>query len=176
MGEPTVYENYPPRIVLLSNLLGVSIYVIGAFLMAGLGLWSLAAYIIYCLWMEIRLLRQACMDCYYYGKTCAFGRGRLCALLFRQGDPQRFAQKQLSWSDLLPDFAVSLLPAIAAVIQLVMDFRWVTLVLLVVLLVLTFWGNAVVRGSFACRHCRQRQLGCPAERLFGKSAQRPAAA
>ena len=176
MGEPTVYEDYPPRIVLLSNLLSVSIYVIGAFLMAGLGLWSLAAYIIYCLWMEIRLLRYHCVDCSYYGRTCAFGRGRLCALLFQAGDPQRFAQKQLSWSDLLPDFAVSLLPALAAIVQLVMGFRWVTLGLLAVLLVLTFWGNAVVRGSFACRHCRQRQLGCPAERLFSKSAQKPAAA
>jgi hypothetical protein len=176
MGEPTVYENYPARVVLLSNLLSVAIYVIGALLMAGLGPWSLTVYIVYCLWMEIRLLRQGCMDCYYYGKRCAFGRGRLCALLFRQGDPQRFAQKQISWSNLLPDFAVSLLPAVAAIIQLVTDFRWVTLVLLVVLLVLTFQGNAIVRGSFACLHCRQRQIGCPAERLFNKSSQKRATA
>ncbi len=175
MGEPTIYEKFPVKIVLLSNLLSVSIYAIGVYLMAGLGLWSLAAYIVYCVWMEIRLLRHSCVNCGYYGKTCAFGKGRLCALLFRQGDPAKFAEWQISWSDLIPDFAVSLLPAAAAVIQLVTGFRWVTLVLLVVLLVLTFWGNAVVRGSFACPHCRQRQLGCPAERLFNKSSQKPAA-
>jgi hypothetical protein len=144
--------------------------------MAGLGVWALAAYLIYCVWMEIRLLRYHCVDCWYYGKVCAFGRGWLCALLFRQGDPQRFAQKQLSWSDLLPDFAVSLIPMAAAVIQLVTGFRWVTLVLLAAMLVLTFWGNAVVRGSFACRHCGQRQSGCPAERLFGKSSRKPVTA
>jgi hypothetical protein len=176
MGEPTIYERFPARIVLLSNLLTFSIYGIGAYLMAGLGVWSLAAYLVYCGCMEIRLLRQGCVDCCYYGKMCAFGRGRLCALLFRQGDPQQFAQRQISWSDLLPDFAVSLLPAVAAVIQLVTDFRWVTLALLAVLLVLTFWGNAVVRGSFACRHCRQRQIGCPAERLFNKSSEKSATA
>ena len=176
MGEPTIYERFPARIVLLSNLLTVSIYGIGAFLMAGLGVWSLAAYVVYCCWIEVRLLRHSCVNCCYYGKTCAFGKGRLCALLFRQGAPQRFAQSQISWSDLLPDFAVSLLPAIAAIVQLVMDFRWVTLVLLVALLVLTFWGNAVVRGSFACPHCRQRQIGCPAERLFSKSSQKSATA
>jgi len=176
MGEPMVYEKFPGRIVLLSNLLAVSIYGIGAFLMAGLGVWSLAAYVVYCCWIEVRLLRHSCVNCCYYGKTCAFGKGRLCALLFRQGDPQRFAQSQISWSDLLPDFAVSLLPAIAAIVQLVMDFRWVPLALLAVLLVLTFWGNAVVRGSFACRYCRQRQIGCPAERLFSKSSQKSAMA
>jgi len=176
MGEPTVYDKFPARIVLLSNLLSVSIYVIGAYLMAGLGFWSLAAYIAYCGWMEVRLLRHSCVNCCYYGGTCAFGKGRLCALLFRRGDPQRFARRQISWSDLIPDFAVSLLPAVAAVIQLVTGFRWVTLVLLVVLLVLTVWGNAVVRGSFTCPHCRQRQLGCPAERLFNKSSRKPATA
>jgi hypothetical protein len=176
MGEPAIYDKFPGRIVLLSNLLTVSIYGIGVYLMAGPGVWALVAYIVYCGWIEIRLLRHGCMDCYYYGKTCAFGRGRLCALLFRQGDPQRFARTQISWLDLLPDFAVSLLPAAVAVIQLVTDFRWVTLVLLTILLMLTFWGNAVVRGTFACPHCRQRQIGCPAERLFNKSSQKPAAA
>jgi hypothetical protein len=176
MEEPMVYEKFPGRIVLLSNLLTVSIYGIGACLMAGLGIWALAAYIVYCGWIELRVLRQGCVNCCYYGKTCAFGKGRLCALLFRQGDPQRFAQSQISWSDLLPDFAVSLIPAAAAFIQLVTDFRWVTLALLAALLVLTFQGNAVVRGTFACRHCRQRQIGCPAERLFSKSSQKSAMA
>jgi len=176
MGEPTVYDKFPARIVLLSNLLSVSIYAIGAYLMAGLGLWSLAAYILYCGWMEVRLLRHSCVNCSYYGKTCAFGKGRLCALLFRPGDPKRFADWQISWSDLIPDFAVSLIPAAAAVVQLITNFRWVTLVLLVVLLVLTVQGNAVVRGHFACPHCRQRRIGCPAEKLFSKSSQKSATA
>jgi len=176
MGERMTYENFPARIVLLANLLTFSIYGIGACLMAGLGIWSLIAYLAYCCWLEVRLLRHSCVNCCYYGQTCAFGKGRLCALLFRQGHPQRFARKQISWSDLLPDFAVSLLPAIAAVIQLVTGFRWLTLALLAVLLALTFWGNAVVRGTFACPHCRQRQLGCPAEKLFNKPSQRPATA
>ncbi len=172
MGEPTVYDKFPGRIVLLSNLLAFSIYGIGAWLMAGLGVWSLAAYIVYCCFMEIRLLRHSCVNCSYYGRTCAFGKGRVCALLFRQGDPQKFAHVEISWSDLLPDFAVSLLPATAAIIQLVTGFRWATLVLLAALVALTFWGNAFVRGSFACPHCRQRQIGCPAERLFNKSSRK----
>jgi len=27
-------------------------------------------------------------------------------------------------------------------------------------------GNSYVRGSLACKFCRQRQLGCPAEKMF----------
>jgi len=36
----------------------------------------------------------------------------------------------------------------------------------VALVMLSFVGNAVIRGSFACKYCRQREIGCPASRLF----------
>lgn len=166
MSEPTVYERFPGWIVLVSNLVAVGIYAIGVTIMARLGVWSAAAYLVFCAWVEYRLLRHSCVNCTYYGGTCAFGKGRLCALLFAQGDPQRFAQKEISWSDLVPDFAVALLPAAAAVVLLIADFRWTLLVLLAVLLGLSFGGNAFVRGTLACPHCRQRELGCPAQKLF----------
>jgi hypothetical protein len=28
-------------------------------------------------------------------------------------------------------------------------------------------GNAIIRGSFVCKTCKQKELGCPAARLFG---------
>jgi hypothetical protein len=33
---------------------------------------------------------------------------------------------------------------------------------------LTFIGNGLVRGSLACKYCKQREIGCPAEQLFNK--------
>jgi hypothetical protein len=30
-------------------------------------------------------------------------------------------------------------------------------------------GNAVVRSQLACRYCRQREIGCPAQRLFERT-------
>ena len=42
------------------------------------------------------------------------------------------------------------------------------LVLVAVLLILGFPGTAFVRGQLACRFCRQRELGCPAEQLFDR--------
>jgi hypothetical protein len=53
----------------------------------------------------------------------------------------------------------------------VRDFTWLVVVMLAILVVLSLGGNAVVRGSFACKYCKQRQIGCPAEKLFGKGMQ-----
>ncbi len=111
-----------------------------------------------------------CIHCYYYGKTCAFGKGRLCSLFFKRGDPQRFAQKEFSWKDMLPDLLVTLFPLVGGIILLIRQFDWLLLGAIVLLLGLTFAGNAVIRGTFACTHCKQRDQGCPAEQLFNKQA------
>jgi hypothetical protein len=164
------YENFPFRIVLLSNSVGVSIYAVGVYIMAGCGIWWAALYLLYCGWIEIRLLRRSCVNCYYYGKLCAFGKGKLSALLFKKGDPEKFVEAHIRWLDLVPDFLVSIIPLIAGIVLLVTSFNWVILVLLVVLLALSSGGNAFVRGSYACKHCKQREIGCPAEKLFNKEA------
>jgi hypothetical protein len=40
------------------------------------------------------------------------------------------------------------------------------LVLVVALIFLGFAGNAYVRSRLACRYCTQREIGCPAQKLF----------
>ncbi|MDY6910959.1 MAG: hypothetical protein SVM79_01165 [Chloroflexota bacterium] len=171
MEDQQTCENYPARIVILANLFSVSIYAIGAYVLLGLGIWAAILYLLYCLWIEISLLRRSCVDCYYYGKACAFGRGKLCSILFKKGVPQKFIQKEISLSKMLPDFMVSLFPIIGGIVLLVMDFSWPIVVLLGVLAILSSAGNAFVRGTFACKRCKQRELGCPAEQLFSKQQQ-----
>ena len=89
MGPTRVLECYPLWIVLLSNFVGVAIYLAGAVILAGFGLWVSALYLLYCLGLELRLLKGHCVDCYYYGQVCGFGKGKLCAWFFRPGDPKR---------------------------------------------------------------------------------------
>ncbi len=137
----------------------------------GLGIWVAVLYLLYCAWIEFRILKHSCVDCYYYGKLCGLGRGKLCPLLFKKGDPQRFVNGQISWTDLIPDFLVSIFPAIGAVVLLIRDFSWLILLLLLLLLVLAFPGTAIIRGSFACKYCKQREIGCPAEKFFNKKSQ-----
>lgn len=162
------YESFPLWIVFLSNFVSLSIYAVGACILAGFGFLFSILYLVYCVWIELMVLKRSCVNCYYYGRFCGLGRGRLCSLFFKKGDPKKFTDRKISWADLLPDFMVSLLPLVGGLILLVRDFSWLTLALLVVLVVLSFAGNAVVRGSFACKYCKQRELGCPAEKLFSK--------
>jgi len=168
MKDVISYERFPVPIVFLSNLLAVSIYAIGIYIMARCGILWVVLYLIYCGLFELRLLRYHCVNCYYYDKVCAFGKGKLSALLFKKGSPEKFAEKQIKWVDLLPDFLILLFPLIGGIVLLVTDFNWLILVLLILLLVLSFPGNAFIRGSFACKYCKQKELGCPAEKLFNK--------
>jgi hypothetical protein len=69
--------------------------------------------------------------------------------------------------DLAPDFLLFMIPVLAGILLLVRGFSWTDLIFVIALLVLGFAGNALVRGQLACRYCRQREIGCPAEQLFG---------
>ena len=164
--ENHCYENYPIKIVFLSNLVSLSIYLIGANIVYGLGLIYTSLYLIYCLFLEINLLKKGCVNCYYYGKICGFGKGKLSALFFKRGNSIKFSKRKLSWKDMIPDMMVFILPVIAGIIQIIFQFSWNIMVMMVILLVLSMAGNAMIRGFLTCDKCVQRQLGCPAEELF----------
>ena len=52
-------------------------------------------YLAYVLALEYRLICYHCVNCYYWGKICGFGRGRISYRLFKQGNPQDFCHKQI---------------------------------------------------------------------------------
>jgi hypothetical protein len=168
MKAAGAYERYPAWIVLVSNLVSIATYLAGAFIIYQVGIIWMVLYLAYVGFLEMRLLKGHCADCYYYGRMCAFGQGKLSSLLFKKGDPKKFCKKQMTWKDIAPDFMVSLVPMATGAALLVMGFSWIILGLVILLFVLGFPGNAFVRGSLACRHCRQRELGCPAEKMFKK--------
>jgi hypothetical protein len=162
------YENFPLWIVLLSNLFTISTYLIGIYIFSQLGLLFAFLYLAYVLFLEFRVIAMSCRYCYYYGKTCAFGKGRCCALIFSKGNPKKFLRKEITMKDMLPDFLVFILPILAGFVILVFNFSWTIVILMAALFVLSTVGNAFIRGSFACKYCKQRGLGCPADKLFSK--------
>ena len=166
MKDPCSYDTYPPGTVMVANLVTILICLAGAYLMYRAGLLLLVPWLLLVFFLEFRLIRGHCVDCYYYGKTCAFGKGRISALFFPRGDPERFSRMTITWKDLVPDFLVTLIPVITGIALLLMEFSWSILLAVLALLILGFAGNAYVRGTLACRFCRQREAGCPAERLF----------
>jgi len=166
---PASYENFPFWMVMLANLLSLAIYAIGILIFARFGIVWVLLYLAYCIYFEIRLLRGSCVNCYYYGKFCGFGKGRLCALFFRSGDPAKFNKHKITFRDLIPDFLVTLFPLVGGIILLIRHFDWLILLALAAIWILTTTGNSFVRGSLACKYCRQKDLGCPAAQMFDRA-------
>ncbi len=76
------YDNYPARVVILSNLVSLGIYGLGFMIIYRLGLAFSFFYLIYILIFELRLIRNHCTNCYYWGKICGFGKGRVSSWFF----------------------------------------------------------------------------------------------
>lgn len=154
---------------MVCNGVGLAIYAIGLYLMARVGLVCGLLYAAYCVWMEWRLLSGSCRSCYYYGKRCGFGKGRVCSWLFRKRSERGAGAKPISWRDVVPDFLVSLIPLGVGITALICSFSWPVLLLIITLVFLGSVGTGFVRGQLACKYCKQRELGCPAEQLFRKT-------
>ncbi len=167
MKKSKGYENYPFWIILVCNLFSIAIYAAGGYIIYQLGFFWLILYIAYILFLVFRLMKISCVNCYYYGKCCALGAGKLSAVFFKKGD-KNLAQCDASWGKILPDFLVSLIPVLIGIILLIIHFDIWILVAIVLVLVLTFFGNAIIHGSLICKYCKQRELGCPADKLFNK--------
>ena len=168
MKKEVYFENYPLPIVFFSNLVSILIYLIGIFIIYQIGLLWLILYLVFIGILEFRLIKGHCTNCYYYGKTCAFGKGKISSMFFKKGNPKNFCRKQMTWKDIIPDFMVSLIPFIIGIILLIRDFDWILLSFVVLLFVLTFIGNGIIRSQLACKYCKQRKIGCPAQKLFEK--------
>lgn len=168
MKQEKCFENYPLWIVFFSNLVSITIYLIGAFIIYQVGFIWLILYLIFVLSLEFRLIRWHCINCYYYGKTCAFGKGKLSRVFFKKGNLKDFCKKQITWKDLIPDFMVFLIPAMIGIIILIKDFDWTLLSLIFALFILSFIGSGIIRSQLACKYCKQRRIGCPAQKLFEK--------
>ena len=163
-----VHHRYPLWMVLVALGVNLSTCLLGAFILSGFGAPAVVLYLALCVFCEFSCLRGSCVNCCYYGKVCGLGRGKVCSLLFRRGDPEKFAKREVSVRDMVPEMLVSVLPLLAGIIILVRHFRWSVLLAMLLIVLLASAGNAFVRGSLACKHCAQRLLGCPAERLFNR--------
>jgi hypothetical protein len=169
--EDGMYENFPPWMVASTLLVQLAVYALGAYILLQIGIVFLVIYVACILALEYRLLRHHCVDCYYYGRRCCFGKGRLSALLFRKGNPENFPGKKIGWTDILPDFLIALVPIVLGIILLVLRFDPFILAAVVLLAILAFPGSGFIRSRWSCRFCRQRERGCPAEQLFNRKKQ-----
>jgi len=151
------FESYPCWIVAVSNLLSVAIYLAGAYILYQLGVIWPVIYLIYIGWLEIRLMKKSCVYCYYFGKQCAFGKGKISSLLFKKESGRTPNRNKAGWKEIIPNLLVSAVPLIVGVVLLILKFNWLLLAVTVLLLLLTSLGNGFVRGLLACKFCKQKE-------------------
>ena len=169
MNSNKTFEYFPLWMVIIADIVAFGIYIIGAYIIFKFSVIGGWLYLLFCLIVEIGVMRLSCINCYYYGKLCGMGRGKLASLFFGKGDPKKFLEKKITWKSLIPDLLVSLIPFIIGIYILLNDFNWFLLILILALTFLTTFGNGFVRTNFACKYCKQKELGCPAEKLFEKA-------
>ncbi len=165
IGSQSRFENYPARLVATANLFAFAPYALGALVFLSFGWPFVVLFLAFCAFLEFRVLSVSCRRCYYFGKTCFSGKGRVAAKFFERS-PDSLASKKITKLAVLPDFMVTLLPAFGGIYLLLVRFDWIIVGAVVGLLLLATVGNSYVRGSIACKHCKQRDLGCPALSLF----------
>jgi hypothetical protein len=105
------------------------------------------------------LRRLVCTNCYYFGKRCGTGWGKLAALMFKQGEMERFS-KSIGVRIAPSIYALlSLVPAVLIIISLVQEFTVAKLVVLVCLLLITVYSAFLSRRK-GCSTCKMK-LACP---------------
>lgn len=154
---------------MLSNFVSLAIYGLGFFIISQVGWIAVILFLAFILTLEYKVVSKHCIDCYYFGRICGFGRGKLSSLLFKKGDPSKFCDRKMSWKDMIPDLLVSLVPLVTAIILMIIKFNILLLASVLLLIAFATVGNGFIRGSLTCKYCGQRELGCPAEKLFSQA-------
>ena len=134
----------------------------------GFGIIVAVLYLIYCFGVEMLVVFRSCKHCYYHGKVCGLGKGKIASVVTKKDDPKKFTERKVTFSDLVPDFLVAIFPIVGGIILSILDFSLIRIGMIILLVVLSVGGTAVIRGSFACKYCKQREIGCPAEQFFSK--------
>jgi len=153
-------EEYPKPSIVLANLsivLWIAVGTVACWFLRPLAAWVyLAAVMI----MTVFVMRKlVCTNCYYYGKWCCTGWGRLSALLFSKGSIDRF--RRSAGIRIAPLFyaLLILVPLIMIIIALAQEYSVPKIVVLVLLLLVSIYsGFLSIKRN--CSRCKMKPI-CP---------------
>ncbi|MBN2042729.1 MAG: hypothetical protein JW754_02885 [Candidatus Aenigmarchaeota archaeon] len=170
--NPGVFERFPASTVLIFNLVNLSVFACGIYLLYLI--WPVLAvlFAVYIAAMESMVYREGCRNCWYYGKRCMSGRGCLAKMFMKKGDPKKFSEKDVSAKAFIPSSLISVVPVIAGIYLFLQGFDFVLLGIGVWPIIVMFLGNPVIYGELSCPHCKQSELGCPVSEFFMKKAKK----
>lgn len=164
MTEFKIYEpgleEHPKSGAILGNflmLLWIALGTAGCWFLEPIVAWIYLPFAVVMVFGVLRWL--VCTKCYYYGKWCPIGWGKLAALLFRKGNMEDFGKSIGVKLAPMTYGLLTLVPLVCVVVSMTQDFAIPKVIVLVGLLLHSVYSGAISRRS-SCKNCRMR-LACP---------------
>ena len=153
-------EEYPKAVIIFGNLmmiLWIALGTIACWFLHPVVAWI---YLVVAIVMVFVILRKlVCTNCYYYDKWCSIGWGKLSALFFKKGDIEDFSSSTGLKIAPITYGLLTLIPLILIIISFFKGFLISKLIVLILLLVISFWSGTVSRKK-TCALCKMRII-CP---------------
>ena len=153
-------EEYPKASIILGNLvmmLWITLGTIACWFLYPLIAWIYLALAIIMVGVVLRKL--VCTNCYYYGRWCSMGWGKLSALFFKEGDMENFGTS-IGIKLAPPTYGLlSLIPIICIVISIVLGLTVSKIIVLALLLLVSFYSGFISRKK-CCVNCKMKLI-CP---------------
>lgn len=156
----TKLESYPIKIVCISASLTILSYLAGAIVVFFLHPLLSVFYLILAGSSLVVSMKFRCINCYYFGKYCNFGLGKLASYLFHKGEPSEFTDPKKVGITAILSFGTLFLPVLIGLILLLSNLSISALALLIGYILIGIAPNFLIRGRL-CEMCMQSQLGCP---------------
>jgi len=170
MKEEKLYkeglEDYPIGCVIGQNILFLTYFGIGFMGMLPLRIYGFPIIsVLYALFLIIMLLlvlrKHLCTHCYYYGKLCSTGWGKLSVLMFGKNSGNYQLGVKLAGVTWILATAI---PIVGIILALILEYSPSNLTFLILFILLT--PVNFVSHRKACKKCKMRFI-CPASMARG---------
>jgi hypothetical protein len=163
----TYCATYPKYVIITRWIILLAAFAMGIYILSDIKDFLGMAYIVYSLIaLTLILPLSRCASCFYHGKRCNTGWGRVSAYLFPQDknyttytkeDESQYVERY-NYSILL--HLLWFIPLLASLLQLLRRRDIITLIIFLAYLFILLMEKVVLK-KLACKRCHQREF-CPA--------------
>ena len=154
-GKPFPKDTYPWALIILRWIISGLIFALGFYIFNNFNQMAAIIYSIYAvLGIVVILPLSKCRNCYWYGKRCQIGWGKVAYFLFPKGKEEDF-HLSLHFTLLLTPIWV--LPSLLALLKLFTQRNLHWLIIFALIFILPFMKRWTRKG-LACRRCLHRRL------------------
>jgi len=158
-------EEYPKLGIIFGNFVMILWIILGTIACYFFHPLIALIYLVFAVIMIFLVLRKlVCTNCYYYGKWCPVGWGKLSALFFKKGSIEKFST---GLGIKLAPFTyglLTLIPVVLIIISVIQKFDTSKIIVLILLILISFYSGAISRKK-SCQNCKMRLIcpGCAAK-------------